>query len=61
MRLVVGLGLAAFGMLSALQIDLAVRGLSRQARGGWSSLVVNGSIAHGVRLEFREYSQAGRP
>jgi hypothetical protein len=33
----------------------------RQSRsGGWSSLVVNGSMAHGVRLEFREYSQAGR-
>jgi hypothetical protein len=34
----------------------------RQSRGGgWSSLIVNGSMAHGVRLEFREYSQAGRP
>jgi hypothetical protein len=34
----------------------------RQSRGGgWSSLIVNGSMAHGVRLEFREYSHAGRP
>jgi hypothetical protein len=34
----------------------------RQTRGGnWSSLVVNGSMAHGVRLEFREYARVGRP
>jgi len=34
---------------------------SRQGMGvGWSSLAVNSSMAHGVRLEFREHSQAGR-
>lgn len=33
----------------------------RRTKGtGWSSVTVDGPLAHGIRLEFREYSQ-GRP
>jgi glyoxalase-like protein len=60
-RPIAGVTLAVRSLASVVDTLGRERIAFRRARGAdWSGVVVEGPVAHGVRLEFREHSQAGR-